>query len=578
MKAIRFLGLALCGFAVCAALVCGCGRPGTKNLEATSGAPPFFIDVTADSGLNFVHEVGTVPLDQYFMPHIIGSGVAIFDFDNDGRPDIYLIQNGGPKSHATNRLFRQEKDGRFSDVSKGSGLDIVGHGMGVAIGDVNNDGWPDVLVTEYQRIRLFLNNGNGTFREVTKEAGLHNPLWATSASFVDYDRDGWLDLVVTNYVDYDPLTICSTNDGSQRDFCNPKNFAGTISKLYHNLGKQAGSNTVRFEDVSVQSGIGRVPGPGLGVVCADFNGDHWPDILVANDMQPNRLWINQHDGTFKDEAVLRGIAYNVLGQHSANMGIGLADSDGDGLFDIFVTHVAEETHTFWRQGPEGFFRDQTGSAGLGRTLWRGTGFGVVMADFDLDGAPEIAIVNGRVYRGPSARPTTLQTAGFWDPYVERNQIFANDGSGHYRDVSLDNGPFCGTARVMRGLAAGDLNDDGALDLVATEVMGPAHIYRNVAPRRGNWLMLRVLDPALGGRDAYGAEITVHAGSKRWKQWVCPGSSYLSSNDPHAHFGLGQVARVDRIDVLWPDGQLESFTGQTANQKLVLRKGTGARVP
>jgi hypothetical protein len=519
------------------------------------------VDVTKESGLEFIHEVGTVPLNQYFMPHTVGSGVAIFDFDNDGRPDIYLIQNGGPGSEARNRLFRQGADGRFTDVSKGSGLDIVGHGMGVAIGDVNNDGWPDVLVTEYGGIRLFLNNGNGTFTEITKEAGLDNPLWATSACFFDYDRDGWLDLVVTNYVDYDPTKQCSRTEGYQRDF-------------YHNLGpvKGAGSKAVRFEDVTLKAGLGHVPGPGLGVICADFDGDHWPDIFVANDLQPNRLWINQHDGTFKEEAAVRGIATNFMGNTQGNMGIGLGDVDGDGLFDIFVTHLTEETHTLWKQGPQGFFHDETAPRGLATTQWRGTGFGTVMADFDHDGLLDIAVVNGLVIRSTAAHDTSPNA--FWLPYADRNQMFAGVSGGRFQDISLQNEPFCGTAGVWRGLACGDLDGDGALDLVATAVSAPARIYRNVAPKRGNWLMVRLVDPALGGRDAYGAEISVLAGKKRFKRWANPGSSFLSSNDPRVHFGLGSVEHVDRMDVLWPDGKEEVFPGHRANQAIVLRKGSG----
>jgi enediyne biosynthesis protein E4 len=576
---MRSLWLRGCGFSLCwliALLGSGCRQASPPEPGSAFSGPPYFIDVTEESGLNFVHQVGSVPLEEYFMPHLLGSGVAIFDFDNDGRPDIYLIQNGGPKSQERNRLFRQGPDGRFTDVSKGSGLDIIGHDMGVAIGDVNNDGWPDVLVTEYGSIRLFLNNGNGTFTEITKEAGLENPLWATSACFVDYDRDGWLDLVVTNYLDYDPTRSCSLREAHGRDYCNPKQFGGTVTKLYHNLGRGLGAKgkSVRFEDVTLKSGLGLLPGRGLGVVCADFNGDHWPDIFVTNDLEPNRLWINQHDGTFKDEAVLRGIAYDGLGQVAGNMGIGLGDVKGDGLLDIFVSHLNLENHTLWQQGPRGFFQDRTGAVGLARTHWRGTGFGVVMADFDHDGALDIALVNGGVNR--SVTGATASGDDFWAPYVQRNQMFANDGAGHFRDISWQNPAFCGHLEVGRGLAYGDLNGDGALDLVATAVAGPARIYRNVAPKRGHWLLIRVIDPSLGGRDAYGAEITVRAGDKRWKRWVNPGSSYLSSNDPRAHFGLGAVERVERIHVLWPDGQEETFDGRATNQAIVLRKGSGSK--
>src|SRR5262245_9313952 len=275
--------------------------------EATEA--PWFVDVTDKVGLSFTHDPG--PVGSYFFPQIMGSGAALFDFNNDGRLDIYLVQNGGPNSPSTNRLFRQEADGRFTDVTAGSGLDITGWGMGVAVADVNNDGWADVLVTEFGRIRLFRNNGNGTFTDVTKEAGLDDPLWATSAAFFDYDRDGWLDLVVVNYVDYDPSITCSLPSG-KKAYCHPNSFRGTVAKLFHNRSGQPGlpAGAIRFEDATLASGLGQVAGPGLGVVCADFNGDRWSDIFVANDSKPNRLWINQHDGTFKEEAVMRGVATN----------------------------------------------------------------------------------------------------------------------------------------------------------------------------------------------------------------------------------------------------------------------------
>jgi hypothetical protein len=550
--------------------------------------PPWFVDITDESGLNFVHDAGLV--GSYFIPQIMGSGAALFDFDNDGRLDIYLVQNAGPDSGSKNRLFHQGPDGRFTDVSAGSGLDVAGYGMGVAVGDVNNDGWPDVLVTEYGRTRLFLNNGNGTFTDISQKAGLDNMLWGTSACFVDYDRDGWLDLVVVNYVDYDASRHCS-DQGGKPDYCHPNAFPGTTMRLFRNRGTKGGwksflatdkeketGNDFRplFEDVTLKAGLGRRVGNGLGVLCADFNGDRWPDIFIAEDAQPNQLWINQRDGTFKEEAVARGVAYNGLGREQGNMGIALGDVDGDGLFDLFVTHLTEETNTLWRQSPRGQFRDRTAVAGLASPGWRGTGFGTVLADFDHDGALDLAVVNGRVARAKFATLTggVAEVLGpFWSRYAERNQLFANNGSGRFRDLSLQNAPFCGESAVSRGLACGDIDGDGALDLLVTTVAGRAHLYRNVAPRRGHWLLVRALDPARR-RDAYGAEITVVAGRRRWVRCVNPGYSYLCSNDPRAHFGLGDADRVDAIEVVWPDGDAETFRGDAADRMVVLRKGEG----
>jgi hypothetical protein len=559
--------------------------PGCHKVDATASRPaaqamavqpqaaeaPWFADITEQVGLNFVHDAG--PLGKYFMPESVGSGAAFLDFDNDGRLDIYLLQNAGPHSSSKNRLFHQEADGRFTDVSAGSGLDVAGYGMGVAVGDVNNDGWPDVLITEYGRIRLFLNNRNGTFTDVTPAAGLDNPFWGTSACFVDYDRDGWLDLVVVNYVDYMESRPCA-NSAGHREYCGPSSFTGRVTKLFHNLGPVGGA--VRFEDVTVKSGLGRLTGPGLGVFCADFNGDGWPDILVANDGRPNHLWINQRDGTFKEEAVARGIALNAMGKAEANMGIAIGDVDGDGLFDVFVTHLTDETNTLWKQGPRGIFQDRTVGLGLAKPHWRGTGFGTVMADFNQDGALDLALVNGRVKRpvgSPAPSPSTDKAEVFWRAYAERNQLFANDGTGKFRDISPANPPFSGTPRVSRGLVCGDIDGDGALDLLVTSISAPARLYRNVAPKRGHWLMIRALDPALH-RDAYGAEITVRAGGRHWVRYLNPGYSFLCSNDPRVHFGLGSVSQIEAIEVRWPDGSEETFPGRAADQLVVVRKGEG----
>src|SRR5438874_1392213 len=314
----------------------GCSRPAAgPPPDEEPGGPPWFADVTAEVGLDFVHDAG--PVGHFFMPQIMGAGAALFDFDGDGRLDLYLLHSAGPDSKSTNRLYRQGPDGKFTDVSKGSGLDVAGYCTGVAVGDVNNDGRPDVLVTQYGGLRLFLQNGGGTFTEVGKEAGLDSVLWGTSACFVDYDRDGWLDLVVVNYVAYDPAVLCHDRQG-RRDYCHPRQFPGSVTKLYRNLGPQKdpagkqGRPGVRFEDATEKAGLARQPGPGLGVVCADFTGDGWPDIFVANDGAPNHLWVNQGNGTFKEEAVHRGLAHDGMGGSPANMGVAIGDVDGDGLF------------------------------------------------------------------------------------------------------------------------------------------------------------------------------------------------------------------------------------------------------
>jgi enediyne biosynthesis protein E4 len=537
----------------------------------TGDAEAWFRDVTSEAGLDFMHDAGD--LSKFQQPQIHGSGVALFDFDGDGLLDMYFLTHAGPDSPSINRLYRNIGDGRFQDVTAGSGLGIAGYNTGVAIGDVNNDGWPDVLVTRLGGVQLFLNNGNGTFSDGTEESALKNPLWATSASFVDYDRDGWLDLVVVNYLEHDPSAVCYTVS-SKREYCGPTQFPGTVSRLFRNLGHTGAgaSGRVAFQDVTVAAGLAKAPGPGLAVYCADFNGDGWPDIFIVNDNKPNHLWINQRDGTFTEEAMLRGIGVDAMGQALAGMGVAVGDVDDDGLFDLYVTHLSMERNTLWMQGPRrGDFRDHTARAGLLASQWRGTDFGTLMGDFDQDGWIDIAVVNGAIAQGTPTPNPALKA--HLTEYSERNQLFRNEGKGKFRDVSLMNKAFCGTPDVGRGVAQGDLFGSGALDLVVTNVAGRARIYRNVTKGRGHWLQVRAIDPRLK-RDAYGAEVRVRAGEKQWLRIINPADSFQCSSDPRAHFGLGPISRIDAIHVVWPDGLAEVFPGGEADQQRLLRRGEG----
>ncbi|MGI8602051.1 MAG: CRTAC1 family protein [Verrucomicrobiales bacterium] len=538
---------------------------------AKSAGPVLFEDATDAFGLHFVHDPG--PEGKFFMPEMVGSGAALFDYDDDGRVDLYLLQNAGRGSNSPNQLFHHEPDGSFKNASAASGLDVTGQGMGVAIGDVNNDGRPDVLVCEYGGVRLFTNNGHGRFTDVAAASALENPRWACAAAFFDYDRDGWLDLVVVNYVDYDESRRCTGPNGKP-DYCGPTAFPGTSARLFRN---RCAEGKVLFEDVSAKCGLSTSAGAGLGILCADFDGDAWQDIFVTNDAGANNLWINQRDGTFKDEAVVRGIAYNAMGRPQANMGIAFSDIEGDGFIDLFVTHLTEEYHALYSQRPQGYFQDRTASTGLTGSHWHGTGFGTVFADFDHDGFPDLAVVNGRVRRSALVQPPpqVVETLGpFWSLYAEQNQIFWNEGTGRFRDVSPGNNAFCQTLHVGRGLAWGDLDGDGAVDLVTTSVAGSARIYRNIAPKRGHWLLVRAIEPRYGGRDALGAKITLVTTSKRWTNWIVPGSSYQCSSDSRAHFGLGAVDQLSAIEVTWPDGSSESFPGTAADRVVTVRRGQG----
>ncbi|HEY1784276.1 MAG TPA: CRTAC1 family protein, partial [Pirellulales bacterium] len=309
----------------------------------------------------------------------------------------------------------------------------------------------------------------------------------------------------------------------------------------------------------------------------DVDGDGWQDILVANDGRPNHLWMNRQDGTFREEAVLRGIACNATGEPQANMGIAVGDVDGDGLFDVYITHLTEQRNVLWMQGPRGMFLDRTAVAGTTNAAWRGTGFGTVFADFDQDGWLDLAVVNGRVTRSrsPEAQlPPAPNLDPHWRPYAERNQLFAGAGAGKFRDISAECPGFCGQPNVARALAMGDVDGDGAIDLLATAVAEPVRLYRNCVAKRGHWLQVRAVEPALGGRDSYGAEITIQAGSRQQVGWVVPGSSYLVSNDPRVHFGLGEAVEVGRVEVVWPDGSREVFRGGPVDRLLEVRKGEG----
>lgn len=560
----------LCALAFIA--VAGCGQPPAPGPTGAN----WFSDVTATAGLEFVHQVTTS--GRFEFSEIMGSGAALLDFDNDGRLDVFLIHNVSREASARNRLYQQLPDGRFTDVTTGSGLEVGGRGNGVAVGDLDNDGQPEVLITEYDRIRLFHNRGRGKFADITESVGLTNPFWSVPAAFVDFDRDGWLDLVVGNYLDDDPTQRCLDARG-RPDFCGPQGFRPTITRLFRNLGRPPGGDAPRFADVTVQSGLFRSPGKAMQIVCADFDGDRWPDLFVTDDALPNRLFVNQRNGTFTEEAVTRGLAYTGMGLPAANMGIALGDVDDNGWFDLFVPHLTEENHTLWRQTARGLFQDWTAPAGLMNIPWHGTGFGAVFADFDSNGTLDLAVINGRIRRPVDGSRTFKPGAGvaeFWQPYVEPAQLFSNAGDGRFTEVSGANPSFCAEAFVGRGLILGDLDNDGGLDLLTTGIAGPARLFRNTAVR-GHWLGVRAIDPTAGGRDAYGAEVVVQAGGRRFWRLVQPAFSYASSHDPRAHFGLGATATVESIEVRWPDGTDESFNAEGINRYLTLRKGGGTAI-
>ncbi|MFN0017328.1 MAG: CRTAC1 family protein [Pirellulaceae bacterium] len=542
---------------------------------------PFFKEATDTLGLSFRHWCGDS--GTYFVPESMGSGIALLDYDRDGDLDIYAVQ-GVPTVAAkvrpaesdgyspTSRLFRQT-NGRFEDVTEAAGLaDELPYGDGVAVGDINNDGWPDLFVSKYGNDRLYLNR-EGKFEDITAAAGIDNPRWGASACFADYDRDGWLDLFIVNYYDYYPSLRMILPNGDE-DYPGPHGREGVPSKLYRNVTGETANHQTQFRDVSIETGIDGNAGPGLGVVPADFNGDGWIDFYVANDAKANFLWVNHGGKTFSEEGIQAGAAYNAAGAAQASMGVAAGDVDGDGRQDLFMTHLEGEYATLYLQVAKCMFEDRSAAAALLIPTSTTTGFGTAMADLDQDGDLDLIIGNGSIRRPQNvARPKDPRK--LWEPYAKRNQVFVNNGTGIFSELAGEDG-FIAELHVTRGLAVGDIDNDGDLDVVTSEVNGPARIFLNVAEPKGNWLLVKAIDPRLGGRDAHGATVTVTAGKLRISRDINPTFSYFSSNDPRAHFGLGKEAKFDQVEVLWPDGQKESFPGGAINSFLTLRRGEGTR--
>ncbi len=572
MSGARKIRHGSCGLLLALALgsALACGRPPAEETgRAAAGPPvtPWLVDVTDRYGLDFVHETGGV--GDLHLPEIMGSGVALLDVEGDGDLDVYLINGAldlgrspgaaGPR----NRLFRQE-DGRFVDATEESGLGDTGYGMGVAVGDVDNDGLVDVYVSNYGPDRIYRNLGGGRFRDETAAAGIDVDGWSASAIFLDFDRDGLLDLYVARYVAYDPRVPCYDTAG-RHEYCGPSAFPGVSDVLLRNEGRFS------FRDVSVEAGMTGVSDAGLGVVSEDFNDDGWPDIYVANDADPNHLWINLGDGTFRDEGLIMGASVNAQGVTEAGMGVVAADFDGDTLPDIFMTHLANESNTLYRNLGWGLgFEDVTVASGLAAGSAPFTGFGNVAFDAELDGDLDLALVNGRVLRGPLL-PSEL--AAPWDDYAEPNLLYRNVGGGRFEPALEEAAEFHRRTEISRGLAIGDLDGDGDEDLLLSNGQGRARIYRNDIPRRGEGIRVEAWEPRLG-RLAEGAVVIAEVEDRRLRRIQCRGRSYLSSSEPTAVFGLGGAARADGFVVRWPDGLRERFAGADGGARVRLVRGEG----
>ena len=550
---------------------------------------PFFTEVT--SAIGFEQPKTPWRAGTYALPEVIGSGVALFDYDNDDVLDVLHIRFPPPGEDvpAPNRLFRQQPDGTFIDVTESAGIGHEGYGQGVAIGDVDNDGDVDVYVTNYGADVFYRNNGDGTF--ALEDVGLSNEAWGTSATFGDYNRDGYLDLYVVNYVQFDPEAVCRGKH-SAPDYCNPQVFEPAGDRLFRNNGNGT------FTDVTHQSGIAAMPGRGLGVVCLDLTGDGWMDFYVANDGEANQLWVNQTDGTFAEEAILHGLAFNTYGQPEGSMGIAVGDVNSDMHPDLFVTHLSGETNTLYIASNYSVFGDMTEMAGFAGRDLPFTGFGCGFLDFDNDTDLDIALVNGRVKRG--AILEGANAGEFWNFYAEPNLLFQNSDQpsaislrlkedvtspdplltdnrqlitdNHFTDVSSRAPDFARWVEVSRGMAFGDIDKDGDIDMVVSSLDNRLRFFRNDAPpSQHHWLFVKAITQ---NRDALGAQLTLRTASRTLTGYVLPGTSYLSSSEPSVHFGLGTIDAVQAIEVRWPDGSREKFSGVSANQRVTVYQGKG----
>jgi enediyne biosynthesis protein E4 len=546
-----------------------------------------FTDITSTAGLSKALNVSGSPDDKQFLLEEMGCGAAFFDYDHDGWLDIFLVNGTSlePKirdSKPTSYLFHNNRDGTFTDVTAKAGLTQSGWGQACCVGDYDNDGFDDLFVTYFGRNVLYRNNGDGTFSDVSEKAGIagSSGRWGAGCCFLDYDRDGLLDVFVANYVNFDPATAprpgaspyCNYNDIPVP--CGPLGFAGGTNVLYRNKGDGT------FADVSEESGIARPRGPsamvfvgsnwrptgsyGMGAASADFDNDGWPDIYVACDTAPSLLYRNNHDGTFREIGVPAGCAFDQDGAALAGMGVGVADYDGDGWLDIVRTNFSEQITTLYRNFG-GEFEVASIRAGLGVNR-KHLGFGVDFFDFDNDGWSDILCANGHVYAQLAKRKLHVT-------YRQPKILYRNLGNGRFEDVSAKSGPAILAEHVARGCAFGDFDNDGDVDVLVNNLDGPPTLLRNDGGNRNNWILIKCVGTR-SNRSGIGTRVKVTAGGRSQIDEVMSGSSYYSQNDLRLHFGLGQAARVDTVDLTWPSGTKETLRDLAANHLYVIQEAKG----
>ena len=527
-------------------------------------------DVTRQAGIRFDHHSGA--FGKKYLPETLGPGCAFLDYDNDGWQDILFVDgcdwpghDRGQSAHSSLRLYRNNRDGTFSDVTRKASLDVKMYGLGVAVGDYNNDGFADIYVTGVGQNRLLKNTGRGVFEDVTKQSGLGNRLgFSSSCLWFDYDRDGWLDLFVCNYVRWSPETdiFCSA-DGLHKSYCTPEAYHGTTCWLFHNRGDGT------FEDVTAKAGVFDSSSKSLGVAMIDYDRDGWPDLFVANDTQPNKLYRNGRNGAFQEVALRAGVAFSADGKARAGMGVDAADFDNSGRSSVVVTNFDREMLALYRGSGDGSFSDLAPETNLGRDTLHSLGFGCFFFDANLDGNLDLLVVDGHI--------DDLMEKVTDTPYAQQPHLFMNDGHGGLRDVAYEVGGGFANPKIGRGAAYGDIDNDGDLDILITTNRGPAFLYRNDQYAGNRSLHLNLVGTK-SNRSAIGSRVRIHYGEGRTaSRHVKSGSSYLSQSELPVTFGTGKHGLVNLVVIEWPSGLVQEFKNVRSGLRYTVSEGFGLRV-
>jgi enediyne biosynthesis protein E4 len=550
------------------------GESGFNGARAQQTAKPansrvsvHFTDIRKSAGITFQQD--STQTDEKYYLETMGTGVAWIDYDQDGLMDLYFVQSGAtdaykPAHPLRSALYRNNGDGTFTDVTEKAGIGGEGHyGQGVAVGDYNNDGYPDLYVTGYGRAILYRNNGNGTFTDITAKAGVADEgAWSTSAGWFDFDKDGWLDLVVANYLDWSPKNNlwCGERAPGYRSYCNPGNYKGQKTKLYHN------NHDGTFTDVSDKSGVGLAESKGMGLVLADLNNDGWPDIAIANDTWPNFLFENKHDGTFSDVSLVSGLAASEDGGYEAGMGIDAADVDGDGLLDIYITHLDFELNRLYHNNGDGTFTDVTYSSGIGNKAMLLSGVAAKFIDYDNDGWPDIVQANGAMLDNVRLYHSLVS-------YEEPLLMFHNLGSGKFEKSSDTLGGDFNRPVVGRGLATADFLNDGQVGFAVNCRGDYPEVFRNDGASANHWLEVLLIGTK-SNRDGIGAVLKLSSSGIVQVDQAKGGTSYMSASDPRIHFGLGKRTKIDSLEITWPSGKVDKLASVPVDSIIAVKEGAG----